>query len=152
MQQHSLTPTVWQAQVRLPAREKPPLAVSRARDYTTSMNTQFTHRPHRCVLLCSLVLAGLLSACGPKDIGADTSSENESRPLGVNAEDQMRYPIMGASRTQQLLYLQNRPDVMANTQQWRMQQFNRMHGLDKDVSPEDPAYRAVPKQRSPFKQ
>lgn len=152
MQQHSLTPAAWQAQVRLPAFEKPPLAVSHARDYTTSMNTQFTHRPHRCVLLCSLVLAGLLSACGPKDIGADTSSENESRPLGVNAEDQMRYPIMGASRTQQLLYLQNRPDVMANTQQWRMQQFNRMHGLDKDVSPEDPAYRAVPKQRSPFKQ
>lgn len=152
MQQHSLTPCAWQAQVRLPAFEKPPLAVSRARDYTQGMNTPFAHRPPRCVLLCSLVLAGLLSACGPKDIGAGTSSENEASPLGVNAEDQMRYPIMGASRTQQLLYMRNRPDVMANTQQWRMQQFNRAYGLDQDVSPEDPAYRAVPKQRSPFKQ
>ena len=134
------------------AEEKPPLAVCRARDYTNDMNTLFAHRPHRCAILCSLALAGLLSACGPKDIGAGTSSDNETAPLGISAEDHMRYPIMGASRTQQLLYLQNRPDIMANTQQWRMQQFNRIHGLDKDVSPEDPAYRAVPRQRSPFPQ
>ena len=152
MQQHSLTPAAWQAQVRLPAFEKPPLAVCRTRDYTTDMKTPFAHRPFRYVLLRSLVLAGLLSACGPKDIGTGTSSENESRPLGVSAEDHMRYPIMGANRTQQMLYMRNRPDIMANTQQWRMQQFNRAHGLDQDVSPEDPAYRAVPKQRSPFKQ
>ena len=116
------------------------------------MNTLFARRLKPCVLLCSLALAGLLAACGPKDVGEGTSVASETPPLGVNAEDQMRYPIMGANRTQQLLYLQNRPDIMANTQQWRLRQFNAIHGLDKDVSPEDPAYRAVPKQRSPFKQ
>ena len=105
-----------------------------------------------CMVLCSLALAGLLAACGPKDVGESTSIANEALSPGVNVEDQMRYPIMGSSRTQQLLYLQNRPDIMANTQQWRLRQFNAIHGLDKDVSPEDPEYRAVPKQRSPFKQ
>ena len=135
-----------------PGPKKPPLAVCPARDYTTYMNTLFARHLKPCVLLCSLALAGLLAACGPKDVGEGTSVASETPPLGVNAEDQMRYPIMGANRTQQLLYLQNRPDIMANTQQWRLRQFNAIHGLDKDVSPEDPAYRAVPKQRSPFKQ
>lgn len=132
--------------------EKPPLAVCPARDYTMYMNTVFAHRLKHCVLLCSLALAGLLTACGPKDIGTGTSVENDAPPMGVSAEDQMRYPITGANRTQKLLYLQNRPDIMANTQQWRLRQFNAIHGLDTDASPEDPAYRAVPKQRSPFKQ
>lgn len=135
-----------------PGQEKPPLAVCPARDYTGGMNNASTPRLKPCLVLCSLALAGLLAACGPKDIGAGTSAENDAPPMGARAEDQMRYPITGANRTQQLLYLQNRPDIMANTQQWRLRQFNAIHGLDKDTSPEDPAYRAVPKQRSPFKQ
>ena len=51
-----------------------------------------------------------------------------------------------------MLYQQNRSDVMANTQQWRMDQFRRANGLDNAVDPEDPQYRSVPKQRSPFRQ
>lgn len=90
--------------------------------------------------------------CGPKDIGAGSSSENDSQPQGVSVEDQLRYPVYGSNNTQRMLYYQNRPDVMANMQQWRMQQFRRMNGLDTDVNPEDPQYRAVPKQRSPFRQ
>lgn len=132
--------------------EKPPLAVCTARDYTGGMNNSFAHLLKLCILLCSLAFAGLLAACGPKDVGEGTSVENDAPPLSARAEDQMRYPITGTNKTQQLLYLQNRPDIMANTQQWRLRQFNAIHGLDKDVSPEDPAYRAVPKQRSPFKQ
>lgn len=132
--------------------EKPPLAVCSARDYTVGMSSASVPRLKLCTLLCSLTLAGLLAACGPKDVGEGTSVASEAPPLGANAEDQMRYPITGSNRTQQLLYLQNRPDIMANTQQWRLRQFNAIHGLDKDASPEDPAYRAVPKQRSPFKQ
>lgn len=135
-----------------PGPKKPPLAVCPARDYTVNMSSAFAPRFKLCTLLCSLALAGLLAGCGPKDVGEGTSAASETPPLGVNAEDQMRYPITGTNRTQQLLYLQNRPDIMANTQQWRLRQFNAIHGLDKDVSPEDPAYRAVPKQRSPFKQ
>ena len=41
---------------------------------------------------------------------------------------------------------------MANMQQWRINQFRRAQGLDNGTDPEDPQYRAVPKQRSPFRQ
>ena len=71
---------------------------------------------------------------------------------GVSVEDQLRYPVYGSSNTQRMLYLQNRPDVMANVQQWRMMQFRRTNGLEPVTDPENPQYRAVPKQRSPFRQ
>ena len=135
-----------------PGPKKPPLAVCPARDYTVTMSSAFAPRFKLCTLLCSLALAGLLAACGPKDVGEGTSVASETPPLGVNAEDQMRYPITGSNRTQQLLYLQNRPDVMQNVQQWRMMKFRRANGLDNAADPEDPQYRAVPKQRSPFRQ
>ena len=104
--------------------------------------------------LLALLLAALsgLSGCGPKDVGEGSSARYESQPQGVSVEDQLRYPIYGSSNTQRMLYQQNRPDVMANTQQWRMNQFRRANGLDNAVDPEDPQYRAVPKQRSPFRQ
>ena len=116
------------------------------------MSSTFTrHFPVRAAV-CSLALACLLAGCGPKDIGTGTASDSPATAQRVSSEDQLRYPIMGSSRTQQRLYIQNRPDVMANTKQWRMQQFHRAHGLDRGQNPEHPEYRAAPKHRSPFKQ
>ena len=105
-----------------------------------------------CLLALLLTAAGGLSGCGPKDIGEGSSDHYDSQPQGVSVEDQLRYPVYGSSNTQRMLYLQNRPDVMANTQRWRMMQFRRAHGVDNALDPEDPQYRAVPKQRSPFRQ
>ncbi len=105
-----------------------------------------------CLFALLLAAVGGLGGCGPRDIGAGSSSESDSQPQGVSVEDQLRYPVYGSNNTQRMLYYQNRPDVMANMQQWRMQQFRRMNGLDTDVNPEDPQYRSVPKQRSPFRQ
>ncbi|MFC4677429.1 chemotaxis protein [Desulfovibrio legallii] len=104
------------------------------------------------VLALSLTLPGLLWACGPKDVGTGTSAEATGTSPGVSVEDGLRYPVYGSDNTQRMLYWQNRPDVMAATQDWRARQFRRMQGLDEAASPEDPAYRAVPKQRSPFRQ
>ena len=104
--------------------------------------------------LLALLLAALsgLSGCGPKDVGEGSSARYEAQPQGVSVEDQLRYPMYGSGNTQRMLYLQNRPDVMQNVQQWRMNQFRRANGLDNAADPEDPQYRAVPKQRSPFRQ
>jgi hypothetical protein len=105
-----------------------------------------------CLLALLLSATGGLGGCGPKDIGEGTSSRSDSQPQGVSVEDQLRYPVYGSSNTQRMLYLQNRPDVMANVQQWRMMQFRRTNGLEPVTDPENPQYRAVPKQRSPFRQ
>ena len=105
-----------------------------------------------CLFALLLTAVSGLGGCGPKDISSGSSYESESRPQGVSVEDQLRYPMYGSSNTQRMLYYQSRPDVMANTQKLRMMQFRRMNGLDTDVTPEDEQYRAVPKQRSPFRQ
>ena len=105
-----------------------------------------------CLFALLLTAVSGLGGCGPKDISSGSSYESESRPQGVSVEDQLRYPMYGSSNTQRMLYMQNRPDIMANTQQWRIQQFRRAQGLENAADPEDPQYRAVPKQRSPFRQ
>ena len=105
-----------------------------------------------CLLTRLLAAAGGMAGCGPKDVGEGSSSRYESQPQGVSVEDQLRYPVYGSNNTQRMLYLQNRPDVMQNVQQWRMMQFRRANGLDNAADPEDPQYRTVPKQRSPFRQ
>ncbi|RRD70335.1 MULTISPECIES: chemotaxis protein [unclassified Desulfovibrio] len=96
----------------------------------------------------ALTLA-LLAGCGPRDIGTGTSPEPP--PEGISTADQLRYPVYGAGATQRMLYLYSHPDITANMQQWRMRHFARVHGLA-PVSPEDPQYRAVPRQASPFRQ
>lgn len=105
-----------------------------------------------CLLALLITATGGLAGCGPKDVGEDSSARYESQPQGVSVADQLRYPMYGSSNTQRMLYLQNRPDVMANTQQWRINQFRRANGMDSATDPEDPQYRAVPKQSSPFRQ
>lgn len=91
----------------------------------------------------------LLAACGPKEIGQDTSGDYE-RPAGghYGAAEQMRQPFTGVNNTEKMLYYYNRPEIMENIRNWRADQFRRQTG----VSPEDPAYREQPRQRSPFRQ
>ncbi|MBQ9452935.1 MAG: chemotaxis protein [Desulfovibrio sp.] len=97
-----------------------------------------------------LLLLSCVGGCGPKDIGEGTSADT-AQPQGVSVEDRLRYPVFGANNTQRMLYWQNRPDVMANVQQWQRMQLLRNDGHT-PVSPEDPRYRAIPKERSPFRQ
>lgn len=93
----------------------------------------------------------LAPGCGPRDIGAGTSSDTDNQPQGVSVEDQLRYPVYGSSNTQRMLYWQNRPDVMERVQQWNRMTLARPDG-QAGVNSADPQYRAVPKERSPFRQ
>lgn len=122
----------------------PPLAALRARDYTMDMNS--ATKTFGLALLAVVALA----ACGPKDIGTGTSSDYAAASPGMAPEDRLRYPMTGMSNTQRMLYHVNRPEVMSQMQQWQMSRFSRLSGDKPD--PRDPAYRAVPKQRSPFRQ
>lgn len=104
------------------------------------------------VLALSLTLPGLALGLRPQGCGHGHLCGGHGTSPGVSVEDGLRYPVYGSDNTQRMLYWQNRPDVMAATQDWRARQFRRMQGLDEAASPEDPVYRAVPKQRSPFRQ
>ncbi len=95
------------------------------------------------------ILAPLLCACGPKEIGEGQSYEPPTH-AGLSQAEQMRFPLTGSNKTEQLLYYYNRPDVMQRVQKWRRDEFNRRLGLE--PSPEDPAYREHPRERSPFRQ
>ena len=100
--------------------------------------------------LALALLFGVLASCGPKEIGTGSSQESTSVSAGAPAAELMRYPMTGANARERMLYLHNRPDIMQQVQDWRLQSYQRMMGAQ--PSPEDPAYRAVPKQRSPFRQ
>lgn len=94
-----------------------------------------------------LIFALFLSACGPREIGGGRSSEPVDYG-GASASDAMRYPMTGANRSEKMLYYYNKPEVME-----RVQEASRDHYLRRmGVSPEDPAYREIPKQKSPFRQ
>lgn len=90
-----------------------------------------------------------VAACGPREIG-EGSTQELSGPREAAAVEALRLPVSGANNTQRMLYWTNRPDVMQNMQKWRHEKIRRSLGLA--PSPEDPAYREVPKQRSPFRQ
>ena len=100
-------------------------------------------------LVQALALAAL-PACGPKEIGQGSSVENREAGGGAPSAELMRYPMTGASPRERMLYLNTRPDIVQQVQDWRIRSYQRMMGVQ--PSPEDPAYRAVPKQRSPFRQ
>lgn len=91
-----------------------------------------------------------LAACGPKEIGADSADENPGSGGSAPSAELMRYPMTGANARERLLYLHNRPDIMQQMQDWRIQSYQRK--LNRQPSPEDPAYRARPRQQSPFRQ
>lgn len=91
----------------------------------------------------------LLASCGPREIG-EGSSDIPANPPDVAGVDTLRVPMTGMSNTEKMLYWQNQPAVMENTQRWRAEQFRRYMGLN--PSPESPDYRLIPKQKSPFRQ
>lgn len=98
-----------------------------------------------------LLIIFLLAACGPREVGQGTSEEAGYVGAGAQSTAEfMRYPVAGASRTQRYLYYSNQPDVMERVRQWRLSEFRTRMGFE--PSPEDPAYREVPKERSPFRQ
>ena len=106
--------------------------------------------PLRAALVLSLLCLAALAACGPREIGAGSADESPVSAGGAPAAEMMRYPMTGASARERLLYLHNLPDVMQQMQDWRLQSYQRR--LRRPPSPEDPAYRAQPKQPSPFRQ
>lgn len=95
------------------------------------------------------LLPGLAAGCGPREIGTGTSAEPPDYHQAT-AADQLRYPMTGASRTQRMLYYYNLPEVMSQLKEAQINSFNRHTGIN--PSPEDPEYRAIPKERSPFRQ
>ena len=133
----------------------PPLAGRPEHAYTDSMKTMAEYiraaLPARlAALFLTALLAGLaLAGCGPRDIGAGSSSDEE-RGAALSSAEQMRYPMTGTNNTQRKLYYNNQPDDMYRVQYCRINQFRRLTGGQ--PAPEDPTYRAVPKQRSPFRQ
>ena len=58
--------------------------------------------------LVPLVLAALLlpvlAGCGPKDIGAGSSSDGERGAPAPSTAEQLRTPMTGAGNTQRMLY------------------------------------------------
>lgn len=97
------------------------------------------------ILFCLI----FLSACGPREIGQNSSSDKPLIPEAT-AADLLRLPITGMNNTQRLLYWQNRPEVMMTMQKLQTEQFRRRMGLT--PSPDNPQYREIPRQRSPFRQ
>lgn len=95
-----------------------------------------------CIALC-------VWSCGPREIGQGTSSESHVVP-DATAADMLRFPITGMNHIQQKLYWQNRPEVMAVLQKNQVDWFRQRFGHP--IDPESPDYRAIPRQRSPFRQ
>ncbi|MBD5607261.1 MAG: chemotaxis protein [Desulfovibrio sp.] len=94
-----------------------------------------------------LILSLFLCACGPREIGGGRSPEPTNYG-GASAADIMRYPMTGANRSEKMLYYYNKPEVMESVQQANRENYLRRMG----ITPEDPAYREIPKQKSPFRQ
>lgn len=76
--------------------------------------------------------------------------DDGGKGVDATAADQMRLPMTGANNTEKILYYYNRPDVMEGMQSWRKNWFYKKMGIK--PSPEDPAYRETPMQKSPFRQ
>lgn len=100
-------------------------------------------------IMPAIVFVLLLCACGPKEIGEGTSHEAALTPEATGA-DMLRLPMTGMNNNQKMLYWYNHPDIMAGMQRFRMERMRRAMGLAPE--PESPEYRAIPKQRSPFRQ
>lgn len=62
----------------------------------------------------------------------------------------MRQPMTGFNNTQKMLYYCNNPEIMEQARKTRLAEFQRRAGIE--PAPEDPAYREIPKTRSPFRQ
>lgn len=113
----------------------------------------YAARMRRALFSACLLFSLTLAACGPKDIGTGTA-EPDSAPPGVSSVDSLRQPVTGANPIQRRLYFYNQPHIMMQMQQSGLDTYrryiNRYRG--DGVNPESPAYREVPRQRSPFRQ
>ena len=99
----------------------------------------------------ALLLACLAAAaCGPKDIGEGASRDNDLPHTPAPAVEAMRKPMTGEGAIPQMLYDFNRPEVMDYRIKRNQMSLRQKGGTA--ISPEDPAYRATPRQRSPFRQ
>ena len=99
-------------------------------------------------LLLLLLASFALCACGPREIGGVSASEPESG--GASTAESLRYPVSGANSSQRMLYYMNKPEVMERTSEWTREYYLRRMGVG--PSPESPAYREKPRQRSPFRE
>ena len=105
------------------------------------------------VTLLVVLLAAFSTACAPKDISSDSSRLDREYygKGGADALSDARYPIAGfSSKKDRYFYQMSQPSVMENVQQWRVTRFTRGHSAK--ANPEDPSYREVPRERSPFRQ
>lgn len=102
----------------------------------------------RKYLALALLLA--LCGCGPREIGQGMAETATGPVTGPSSAETMRFPMTGASNIQRRLYYTNRPDIMERVQKMHISAFQQK--IDNMPSPEDPAYREIPKQRSPFRQ
>ncbi|MBO4369177.1 MAG: chemotaxis protein [Desulfovibrio sp.] len=110
-----------------------------------------TRRSFFLFCFCFFLVLTFLHGCGPKDIGNETVVE-ENTPTSVSAAEQMRYPMFGTDANQRMLFLNNKMDTMVLKQAIIRNAKTPGTTSPVSVSPEDPAYRAVPKQQSPFRQ
>ena len=102
---------------------------------------------NRSLLLLFCLLPLLLNACGPKDIG-NASLEEEPIHTSVSTAEQMRYPAFGSDAIQRQLFYDNKMQNMVARQNIMRSSLKHPAAL----SPEHPDYRAVPKEKSPFRQ
>ena len=103
--------------------------------------------------ILAATLAVFSAACAPKDISSDSGRVDREYygKGGSDALSDARYPIAGfSSEKDRYFYRISQPSVMENVQHWRVTRFTRGHSAT--VSPEDPTYREVPRERSPFRQ
>ena len=99
----------------------------------------------------ALLLACLAAAaCGPKDIGEGSSQDSGLPHAPAPAVETMRMPMTGEGAIQRMLYDFNRPEVA--DYRIKRHQMGLRQGTGAAIDPEDPAYRATPRQRSPFRQ
>lgn len=104
-----------------------------------------------CCLTVFFTFLALESGCGPREIGQGVSTwKPASSGGGQPAAEMMRYPLIGSSNTQKMLYNTNRPDVMEMTQKFQQSEYRRRLGLDQENESE--GWQEIPKERGLFRQ
>ena len=108
---------------------------------------------HRMSMLL-IVLVLCLASCAPQDISSSGGKVDAEYygPPGPDTAAEMRYPTLGSLnyRREKQLYNMSNPSYFEAMQEWRMREFKRR--MNRGRSAEDPSYREVPRQKSPFRE